>query len=69
MRNNVRVLRKARGWSMEKLARETELSRQTISDLELGRMAPRMGTAVRIAEALDTDLDSLFPTNGQGEEA
>ena len=55
----VLVARKAKGWSQEKLAREIEMSRETVAQIEKGN-APRVETALKIARALGKSLDELF---------
>jgi transcriptional regulator with XRE-family HTH domain len=60
-------LRRARrdaGLSQEALARAADVSTGTIQALELGAtFAPRVDTARRIAEALDSTIDEIFPTD------
>lgn len=54
------MARRARGWSQERLARETKLSRNTIADMENGN-TPQLRTARRVAQVLDSSVDVLFP--------
>jgi transcriptional regulator with XRE-family HTH domain len=61
MSNNVRTKRKARGMSGEALARRAEMSASDLSKLERGRLYAYPGWRKRIAEALDTPEDQLFP--------
>lgn len=56
----VRRARKDLGWSEEKLARETGLSRETVRAIEAGR-PPRIPTAQQVCRALGKSLDELFP--------
>lgn len=55
----VRDLRRARGWSQEKLAKEAGISRQTLSELERGR-PPQPSTLDRVALALETTSSALL---------
>lgn len=61
----IRELRKARGWSAQKLADLIEvnggtLGRSGISDLEVGRIqSPRFAEAVSIAKAFGLSLDQF----------
>ncbi len=56
---NVLRLRKERGWSQEKLARQTELSRETIRLIETGGRSVYIETLERIAVALGVDIADL----------
>jgi DNA-binding XRE family transcriptional regulator len=47
----VKALRAEKGWSQEKLARETELSKQTIIDIEMDRKNPSWKSTQRLAGA------------------
>jgi transcriptional regulator with XRE-family HTH domain len=48
----LRELRTQAGWSQERLADESGLTRNYISDLELGRKSPSLRSIARIAKAL-----------------
>lgn len=60
MRNHLRELRKARGWTQEDLAIELDVSRQTINALETGRYAPSLPLAFQIARLFDTAIEEVF---------
>jgi transcriptional regulator with XRE-family HTH domain len=57
---HVRELRHKKKWSMERLAREASLSKQTVIDLELGRTWPHRDTLEGIANALGVSPISLL---------
>jgi transcriptional regulator with XRE-family HTH domain len=57
----VRDLRKERGWDQGELARRTDLSRNTISRIELGHHLPASTTVEKLAWALGVDPGDLFP--------
>lgn len=57
---SVRHQRKAKGWTLEHLADEVGVSRETIGNIERGRSAPLFETAEKIAAALDVPAPSLF---------
>ena len=59
---NVRRLRKARGWSQEKLAGECGLEQQAISLLENGRSNPTVMLVESLAVAFDVSFTDLFET-------
>lgn len=67
----VKELRKARGWSQEKLAHGAEISRTYMGTIELGAKQPTLKTLYRIAKALNVPLAEVFlsPTEDQGEGA
>lgn len=55
----IRFLRLERGWSQERLAEESGLSRDAISRIERGDRQPSLETLQRIADALEVSLSSL----------
>lgn len=52
--------RRARGISMNELARRTGLRQPTISILESSQPNPKLDTLLRIAEALELDLGAVI---------
>ena len=68
--NRIRQLRdESDGLSQAQLARQIDVSRQTLNAIERGRRLPSLEVAHRIADALDCSLDDVFhyesefPTN------
>ncbi len=57
---NLKRLRKSRGWTQEELARRAGLSFQAISHWEKGIRHPMMGTVLALAAALDCDPKDLY---------
>jgi len=57
---NVKRLCEIRGWSLEKLARQVEVSSRMIFYIVQGLRAPSLQLAVSIAEALGTTVDDLL---------
>lgn len=55
----IRKAREALGWRVERLAVEVDVSRDTITQIELDHRLPRWELMVRIAQALDLSLDEL----------
>lgn len=49
----VRALRRAKGWTQERLAKEAGVSRDSLMKLEGGVREPRPSTVRKVAEALD----------------
>lgn len=57
---NIRAIRERRGMTQDDLAGRLYVSRQTISNYELGRSKPDIEILIRLAEILDTDLSVLI---------
>lgn len=53
-------IRKERGIRQEDLARELEVSRQTISSLEKGRYNPSIQLAFKIAKFFNMSIEEIF---------
>lgn len=56
----IQAIRKRNGLSQDRLADAIDKSVETISNIERGISAPRVGTAVDIATALNVTLAELF---------
>jgi len=52
-------LRKARGWSQERLAEELGVSRQSVSKWESGAAMPDLNRLTQLSQLFDTSLDDL----------
>lgn len=60
MRNRLKELRAARGWSQGDLADELDVSRQTINALETGRYDPSLPLAFAIARVFRKPIEEIF---------
>lgn len=60
MRNRLKELRAARGWSQADLAQRLDVSRQTVIAIETGRYDPSLPLAFRIAGAFDLAIEEIF---------
>jgi len=60
VKNNLRALREARGWTQGALADELDVSRQTVNALETGRYDPSLPLAFRISRLFQQPLESIF---------
>ncbi len=60
MRNSLRVLREARGWTQGALADRLEVSRQTVNALETGRYDPSLPLAFKISRLFDRPIEAIF---------
>ena len=56
----VRRLREARGWSQERLAHRAELNRSYMGEVERAAVMPSLGTAAKLAGALEVPLSQLL---------
>jgi len=61
----VRVWREQRGLTQTELAARAGLNQGDISNIESGKRGAQFTTMVKIARALDIDLDDLAPPNDQ----
>lgn len=66
VRNRLRSLRKARGWSLDELGRRTNLGPSTLSRLETGHRRIAVDHLVTLARVLDVSVDELVA--GEDEE-
>jgi DNA-binding XRE family transcriptional regulator len=57
----IKTWREHRGLTQEQLADKAGLSKPYVSQIESKRRVPSLGTMRKIAESLDTDVDSLLP--------
>lgn len=57
---NVRQYRRAKRWTLEELAAEVGVSRETIGKIERGISAPLFDTVEKIAKALNVPAATLF---------
>ncbi len=60
MKNRLRELRDARGWSQGELAERLEVSRQTVNALETGKYDPSLPLAFRIAKLFESRIEDVF---------
>ncbi len=56
----IRSLRKARGWTQEKLGMESGISYKFIGEIERGLQNPSFETLVKLANAIQVALPELF---------
>ena len=62
---NLKELRKQKGWTQERLARESNISYHTLIKLEQnGIKNPKIETVIKLADALDVSLDKLVGRDG-----
>ena len=57
---NIKKIRNKKGWSQERLAREADISYQTLIKIEQNRVInPKIHTLIKLAKALGVSLDKL----------
>ena len=60
MKNRVRALRTANGWSQGELGARLAVSRQTVNAIEAGRYDPSLPLAFRIAALFGLHIEEVF---------
>ena len=66
---NLKAMRKAKGYTQEELAMKLNVVRQTVSKWEKGLSVPDAEILVEIADVLDTDVSVLLGKEVSGEES
>lgn len=65
---NLRELRKSRGYSQDKFAREIGSNQMTLSSWEIGTRTPALSTIQHIADTFHVPLSSLISLESTGRE-
>ncbi|MBD5093928.1 MAG: helix-turn-helix transcriptional regulator [Subdoligranulum sp.] len=60
MKNDIRDLRRAKGYRQEDLAAAVGVSRQTIIAIENNKYDPSLELAIKLARHLQTTVEQLF---------
>lgn len=60
VKNSLKALREARGWTQGALADRPDVSRQTVNALEKARYDPSVPLAFRIARLFDKPIEAIF---------
>jgi len=60
IRNRVKELRIARGWTQEQLAQAVRVSRQSINSIERDRYVPSLELALMFARVFACTTDEIF---------
>lgn len=61
----IQELRRRKGWSQSDLASASDLDRTYVSGVERGKQNPSIGVLMKLAEALESPIDSLLSQSGQ----
>ena len=65
MQNAIRALREAKGLSQGELARDMEVSRQTINSIETERYTPSLPLAIELAHYFGKTVEEVFGEDGK----
>jgi putative transcriptional regulator len=60
VKNRLRELREARGWSQGELAERLEVTRQTVNALETGKYDPSLPLAFKLARMFGQTIEDIF---------
>lgn len=60
IRNRVKEMREARGWTQRQLAAEVGVSRQSINSIERDRYVPSLPLALVFARVFECSTDDIF---------
>jgi len=60
VRNRIRELRTAKGWSQADLAEKLDVSRQSVNAVETGKFDPSLPLAFRIARLFGKRIEDVF---------
>ena len=60
MKNSIRDLRAAKGWSQADLAGKLDVSRQSVNAVETGKFDPSLPLAFRIARLFGKKIEDVF---------
>jgi putative transcriptional regulator len=60
MKNTVRSLRTARGWTQAELAEKLGVSRNSVNAIETGRYEPSLGLALKIGRLFGKPVEEIF---------
>ena len=60
MKNRLKVLRAERDWTQARLARELEVSRQTVNAIETGKYDPSLPLAFKLARVFGQPIEEIF---------
>ena len=60
MNNRLKVLRAERDWTQAELAKELDVSRQTVNAIETGKFDPSLPLAFRIAQLFELSIEDVF---------
>lgn len=60
MKNRLRELRSARGWTQGELADRLDISRQSVNAIETGKYDPSLPLAFAVARLFGSKIEDIF---------
>lgn len=60
MKNHLKEMRSARGWSQSDMAEKLDVSRQTVNAIETGRYDPSLPLAFKLARLFKVPIEDIF---------
>ena len=60
MFNQVRILRKQKGWSQQQLGELLEVSRQTVNAIETNKYDPSLTLSFKISGIFELSIEEIF---------
>jgi len=60
MKNRLKVLRAERDWTQAQLAKELDVSRQTVNAIETGKFDPSLPLAFKAARLFGLSIEEIF---------
>ncbi|MFB6158962.1 MAG: helix-turn-helix transcriptional regulator [Candidatus Nanohalobium sp.] len=60
MKNELKVFRAKKDITQKELAKEMDVSRQTINAIETGKYDPSLELALKLAEYFETSVEEIF---------
>ena len=60
MKNRLKVLRAERDWTQAQLAKELQVSRQTVNAIEKGKFDPSLPLAFKAARLFGLSIEDIF---------
>ncbi len=64
MKNRIKVMRAEKNLSQDELAKEIEVSRQTINAIENGKFNPSVKLAMRMSQVFECKVEDIFQLEG-----
>lgn len=64
MKNRLKVLRAERDWTQAELARQLDVSRQTVNAVETGKYDPSLPLAFKMAQVFEQPIEEIFQPDG-----
>lgn len=68
LKNRVKELRARYGFTQSDLGKQVDVTRQTIAFIEKGEFSPSITLALKLAKALQTNVNELFWLEEDGNE-